>query len=60
MSSIENPSFQIIYVQSMDKPKIQDYFIVFYEACKEGAGLTPLNQGFVSAKLQNTHMSLKP
>jgi len=30
LTSIETPSFQAIYVQSMDKPKIQDYFIVFY------------------------------
>lgn len=58
--SIEPPSFQIIYVQSMDKPKNQDYFLFFYATWKEGAGVTPLNQGFVSTKLQNTQMSLEP
>lgn len=44
----------------MDNPKTQDYFTVLYATWKEGAGLTPLNQGFVNTKLQNTQMSLKP
>jgi len=54
-----NPLFHIIYVHAMDTPKIQACFIVFYTTWKERVGVTPLNQGFVSAKLQNTQMSLK-
>jgi len=60
LTSTETPSFKIICVQTMDRPKIQVHSIAFYVSWRERAGVTPLSQCFVSAKLQNTQMSPKP